>query len=39
MKDHDENRESSYLQDWDVNNLYGLVVSQKLLVNNFECIL
>ena len=36
MKDYDENKESSYIQYWDVNNLYGWKMSQKLPVNNFE---
>ena len=35
MKDYDKNKESSYLQYWDVNNLYGWVTSQKLPVNKF----
>ena len=28
----------SFIQYWDVNNLYGWAMSQKLLVNNFEWI-
>ena len=38
MKDQDKNKESSYIQYWGVNNLYGLAMSQKLPVNNFEWI-
>ena len=39
MEDYDKNKESLYLQNWDVNNLYGRAVSQKFLVtNNFEWI-
>ena len=29
---------SSYIQHWNVNNLYGWAVSQKLPVNKFEWI-
>ena len=38
MKDYDKNKESLYLQYWDVNTLYDWVMSQKLPVNNFELI-
>ena len=38
MKDYDKNKESSYLQYWDVDNLHGWAMSQKLPVNNFEWI-
>ena len=38
MKDYDKNKESSYIQYWDVNNLYRWAMWQKLLVNIFEWI-
>ena len=36
MKNYDENKESSYVQYLDTNNLYGWAMSQKLPVNNFN---
>ena len=36
MKDYNKNKELLYIQYWDVNNLYGWAVSQKLPANNFE---
>ena len=38
MKDYDKNKESPYVQYWDVNNFYGWAILQKLPVNNFELI-
>ena len=35
-KDYDKNKESSSLQYWNVNNLYGWAMSEKLLVSNFD---
>ena len=36
MGDYDENKESSYLNYWDVNNLYGWAISPKLSTFGFE---
>ena len=36
MTDYDKNKETSYLKYWDLNNLYGWVMSQKLLLNGFK---
>ena len=38
MKNYDKNKESLYLQYWDVNNLYIWAMPEKLLANNFESI-
>ena len=38
LKDYDKNKELSYLKYWDVNNLYGRAMSQKLPVTNFQWI-
>ena len=36
MENYDENKESSYIQYLDANNLYGWTMSQKLPLNNFK---
>ena len=36
MKSYDKNKESSYIQYLDANNLYGWAMSQKLPVNGFK---
>ena len=36
MKDYDKNKEPSYLKYWDVNNLHGWAMSQKLSVSDFK---
>ena len=36
MKDYNKNKESSYIQCWNANNLNEWGMSQKLPVNNFE---
>ena len=38
MNDYNKNKESPYIQYWDINNLYGWKMSQKLPVNKFEWI-
>ena len=36
MKDYDRNNELPYFKYWDVNNLYGWTMSEKLAVNDFK---
>ena len=38
MKNYDKNKESSYIQYLDANNLYGWAMSQKLPVNGLKWI-
>ena len=38
MKDCNKNKELPYLKYWDINNLYGWIMSQNFLVNGFECV-
>ena len=36
MEDYGNNKETSYLKYWDINNLYSREMSQKLPVNDFK---
>ena len=36
MKIYDKNQKPSYLNYWDIKNLQGWVMSQNLLVNDFN---
>ena len=36
MKNYDKNKESSYIQYLDANNLYGWTMSQKLPLDGFK---
>ena len=36
IKNYDKNKEPSYLQYWNVNNLYGWAMLKKLPVNHIE---
>ena len=38
MKNYGKNKEPTYLKYWDLNNLYGWAMSQRLPVNKFEWI-
>ena len=38
MKNHDKNKESSYIQYWNVNDLYLWAMLENLSVKNFEWI-
>ena len=38
MKKYDKNKESSYFQYLDANNLYGWAMSKKLPVGDFKCV-
>ena len=36
IKNHDKNKESTYLEYLDANNLYGWAMSEKLPLRNFK---
>ena len=38
MKNYDKNKELPYIKYWDVYNLFGRAMSQKLPVNSFKCV-
>ena len=39
MKDYDKNKELTYIQYWDINNLYVWTMLRKLPVINFEWVI
>ena len=36
MKDYDKNKNSSYLNYWDINNLYGWAILKALTLGGFK---
>ena len=36
IENYNKDNESSYIQYWDKNNLYGWAMSQKVMVNSFK---
>ena len=36
MKKYDKNKESTYLKQWDINNLYGWKMPQNVTVNELK---
>ena len=36
IENYNKDNESSYIQYWDKNNLYGWAISQKIMVNSFK---
>ena len=38
MKDYDKNKESLHNNYWDINNLYGQIMSQKLPASGFKLV-
>ena len=36
IKDYRKNNESSYINYWDLKNLYGWIISQKLSLSNYK---
>ena len=36
IENYNKDNESSYIQYWDKNNLYGWAISQKVMVNSFK---
>ena len=36
IRDYRKNNESSYINYWDLKNLYGWIISQKLSLSNYK---